>query len=116
MLSLKTLLPNMPSVAALSAGNLAAILLPATLRRLYVAADNDRAGLSALTRLVDRARQAQVEAHPLLPCFDDWNAELLQAGFAGALRTATGQLLGEDASRFAQPHSPCPPTLPECAF
>ena len=90
-------------VAALSASHLAALLLPPSLRRLYVAADNDKAGLRALARLTERAAQARIEAHPLLPCFDDWNAELAQLGFADAFRTAAGQLLRHDAERFAAP-------------
>jgi hypothetical protein len=42
MLSLRCVLPTMPMVAALSAAHLAAILFPATLRRLYVARDSVR--------------------------------------------------------------------------
>ena len=103
MLSLKLLLPDMPMVAALSASNLAALLLPQTLRRLYVAADNDKAGLGAMARLTERAGQARIETHPLLPCFDDWNTELIELGFAGAFRTAAGQLLHEDAAHFGRP-------------
>jgi hypothetical protein len=53
-----------------------------------------------LARLTERAHQARIEAHPLLPCFDDWNAELLASGVADAFRTAAGQLLREDAARF----------------
>ena len=103
MLSLKSLFPHMPMAAALSANNLAALLLPRTLRRLYVAADNDKAGLGAMARLTERAGQARIETHPLLPCLDDWNAELLELGSAGAFRTAAGQLLREDAERFGTP-------------
>jgi Toprim domain len=99
-LTLKSLLPRLPMAAALSANHLAALLLPPTLRRLYIAADNDNAGLRALARLTDRARQASIEAHPLLPCFDDWNAELLALGFADSFRTIAGQLHREDVERF----------------
>jgi hypothetical protein len=42
MLSLRCVLPSMPMVAALSAAHLAAILFPATLRRLYEAYRRDR--------------------------------------------------------------------------
>ncbi len=41
MLSLRSALPTLPTLAALSAHHLAAILFPATLRRLYVARDRD---------------------------------------------------------------------------
>ena len=44
MLSLRCVMPTMPMVAALSAAHLAAILFPATLRRLYIARDDDPAG------------------------------------------------------------------------
>jgi hypothetical protein len=44
MLSLRSVVPTMPMVAALSAAHLAAILFPATLRRLYIARDDDPAG------------------------------------------------------------------------
>ena len=44
MLSLRSALPALPMLAALSANHLAAILFPATLRRLYVARDRDPAG------------------------------------------------------------------------
>ena len=48
MLSLRMALPTMPMVAALSAAHLAAILFPDTLRRLYIARDNDPAGDGAM--------------------------------------------------------------------
>ena len=44
MLSLRCALPAMPMAAALSANHLAALLLPLTLRRLYIARDADAAG------------------------------------------------------------------------
>ena len=48
MLSLRCVLPTMPMVAALSAAHLAALLLPDTLRRLYIARDDDPAGDGAM--------------------------------------------------------------------
>lgn len=53
MLSLRKAVPDMPMVAALSAAHLAAILFPATLRRLYIARDNDPAGDGAMETLID---------------------------------------------------------------
>ena len=44
MLTLRFALPAMPMAAALSANHLAAVLLPLTLRRLYIARDADAAG------------------------------------------------------------------------
>ena len=63
-------------VAALSAAHLAALLLPPSLRRLYIAVDNDPAGRRAATRLTTRARASDIEAHLLVPRGDDWNADL----------------------------------------
>ena len=56
MLALKSVLPTLPMIAALSANHLAALDLPPTLRRLYVALDNDAAGRIAAVRLRERAR------------------------------------------------------------
>jgi phage/plasmid primase-like uncharacterized protein len=97
MLSLKSLLPEMPMAAALSAAHLAVLLLPATLRRVYVAADNDGAGRRAASRLMQRARDAQIDAHLLLPRADDWNTDLLALGEAGVLPDLAAQLTSPDA-------------------
>ncbi len=43
MASLRCARPNLPTAAALSANHLAALLLPVTLRRLYIARDADKA-------------------------------------------------------------------------
>ena len=67
MLSLRCVMPTMPMVAALSAAHLAAILFPATLRRLYIARDDDPAGDSAMASLIDRASEAGIEAITLSP-------------------------------------------------
>ena len=55
MLSLAQVLPGLPGVAALSANHLAALALPPTLRRLYIARDNDPAGDHATQTLTERA-------------------------------------------------------------
>jgi hypothetical protein len=100
MLSLRCVLPDMPMMAALSAAHLAAILFPATLRRLYVARDNDPAGNGAVDRLFDRARTARIEAVALSPHGDDVNADLRRFGI-DALRAAMRvQLVPADVARF----------------
>jgi hypothetical protein len=100
MLSLRTVLPALPMVAALSANHLAAILFPAALRRLYVARDSDPAGHAALSTLNDRADAAGIEALTLSPALGDFNEDLLRLG-AGDLRAALrGQLAPEDVVRF----------------
>ena len=77
MLSLRSVLPRLPMIAALSANHLAAILLPATLRRLYIARDHDPAGDLAVATLTERARAAGIEALTLSPVL-----ARLQRGFA----------------------------------
>ena len=49
MLSLRCLMPTMPILAALSATHLGALLFPPSLRRLYIARDNDASGETAFT-------------------------------------------------------------------
>jgi hypothetical protein len=100
MLSLRGVLPTLPMVAGLSANHLAAILLPATLRRLYIARDHDQAGDFAVTALTERARAAGIEALTLSPVFGDFNEDLRCRG-ADQLRAALrGQLVAEDVLRF----------------
>ena len=103
MLSLKSLLPGLPMVAALSASHLAALLLPPSLRRLYLAADNDAAGRRAATRLTERARDAQIEAHLLLPRADDWNTDVRTFASRMILEDLAAQLAAADAARFLRP-------------
>jgi hypothetical protein len=100
MLSLRLALPAMPMAAALSANHLAALLLPPTLRRLYIARDADAAGDLALAALTERAARAGIEALTLSPRLGDFNEDL-QAFGRGALRAALRpQLAPEDALRF----------------
>jgi hypothetical protein len=100
MLSLRCVLPTMPMVAALSAAHLAAILFPATLRRLYIARDNDPAGDGAVANLIDRSREAGIEAITLSPRQGDFNEDLRTLGI-DALRAAIRvQIVPEDVVRF----------------
>ena len=100
MLSLRCVMPDMPMMAALSAAHLAAILFPATLRRLYVVRDNDSAGDGAVDRLFDRAHAARIDAVTLSPQGDDFNDDLRRFG-VDALRAAVRvQLVPEDVARF----------------
>jgi hypothetical protein len=67
MLSLRVVLPHLPVVAALSAAHLGQLLFPATLRRLYIAPDDDPAGDGATQSLIERARGVGIEAITLSP-------------------------------------------------
>ncbi len=82
ILSLRQVMPSMPAAAALSANHLAALELPAGLRRLYLARDDDAAGRRAAEILADRARAAGVEALTLVPALDDFNGDLHRLGAA----------------------------------
>ena len=102
MLSLRCVIPNMPMMAALSAAHLAAILFPATLRRLYVARDNDPAGEIALGRLFDRARAARIDTVALSPHGNDFNADLRRFGIDALRAVVRTQLVPQDVARFVR--------------
>ena len=100
MLSLRCVMPNMSMVAALSAAHLGAFLFPATLRRLYIVRDDDRAGDGAVAGPFDRAQSAGIEAMVLSPQCGDFNEDLRNFGI-DALRAALRiQLTLEDVGRF----------------
>jgi hypothetical protein len=100
MLSLRCAMPGMPMMAALSAAHLAAILFPATLRRLYVVRDNDPAGDAAMDRLFDRARLAKIETVALSPQADDFNLDLCRFGIHALRAAVRVQLVPADVARF----------------
>ena len=100
MLSLRCVLPTLPMAAALSANHLAAMLLPPTLRRLYIARDDDAAGDAAVTALTERAEAAGIETIAWSPRLGDFNEDLRTFGIdelRAALRT---QLAPQDVIRF----------------
>ncbi|MBB3769422.1 hypothetical protein FHS55_000008 [Angulomicrobium tetraedrale] len=100
MLSLRQVLPNMAMAPALSASHLAAILLPPTLRRLYIVRDKDPAGDGARDMLLERANVEGIDAIPLSPALGDFNEDLQRLGI-DALRTGVrGQFAPEDVARF----------------
>ncbi|RWR27431.1 DNA primase [Sinirhodobacter populi] len=102
VLSPRQVLPDMPMLAALSAAHLAAILFPATLRRLYVVRDRDRAGDRARDSLIARAASLGIEARSLTPLNGDFNDDLRRGG-TDALRAALkDQLHPEDVSRYLE--------------
>jgi len=100
MLSLRTVLPTLPMVAALSASHLAALLFPPTLRRLYVARDRDPAGDAAMASLGRRAEAAGIETLGLMPRSDDFNEDLGCLGVEGLWASVRQQLVPEDVVRF----------------
>ena len=103
MLSLRCVLPTLPMAAALSANHLAAMLLPLTLRRLYIARDADAAGDAAVAALTERAEAAGIEAIALSP-----TARRLQRGSAHAsASTSFGQPCASSSRRRTSSASCC---------
>jgi hypothetical protein len=100
MLSLRCVIPTMAMAAALSAAHLGAILFPASLRRLYIVRDDDRAGDGAVAGLFDRAQSVGIEAMVLSPRCGDFNEDLRNFDI-DVLRAALRiQLSPQDVARF----------------
>lgn len=102
MLSLREAMPRMPLAAATSSAHLAAILFPATLKRLYVARDDDPAGHAAVVTLTQRAEPIGIEVIPLVPYLGDFNDDLQQRGFIQLALDLVAQLHREDVGRFVE--------------
>jgi hypothetical protein len=104
VLALKSVLPLLPMVAGLSANHLAALKLPPALCRLYVARDNDAAGLKAANRLRERA--GSLDVRELVPVHGDFNLDLCRLGPDGMLAHLADQLVPSDLARFRPVPSP----------
>lgn len=100
MLSLRSILPSMPMMAALSAAHLAAIHFPGTLRRLYIARDADPAGDSAVTALTERAELAEIEVIVLSSVLGDFNEDLRAFGVDAMREAVRAQFVTQDAENF----------------
>jgi hypothetical protein len=98
MLALRCLFPALPMIAALSAAHLAALVLPPGLRRLYIARDNDQAGMRAAAALAGRAEAQGVEAIVLAPRTGDFNDDLQQTGSMESALHLRMQLIADDVS------------------
>ena len=75
MLSIKSVLPRIPTVEALSASHLAAWEFPAGPRRLIIACDNDEAGRQAARRLKERARRIAIDMLTITSLRSDFNSD-----------------------------------------
>lgn len=100
MLSLRQVFPRLPVVAALSANHLAALVLPVTLRRLYIAVDADVAGRWAGRTLADKIRSAGIEVLPLLPTSGDFNDDLRRLGAVELAAHLRPQLASDDVCKL----------------
>ncbi len=98
MLALKSVVPDLPMIAGLSANHLAALDLPPSLRRLYVARDNDAAGRLAANRLRDRHQY--IDVRQLVPVHADFNLDLYRLGAGTMLARLTDQLVPDDRVRL----------------
>ena len=58
---------KLPTVAGLSAAGMRSLRWPPQIRRLWIAADNDQAGLKAAEVLLERALRAGLQAHIKIP-------------------------------------------------
>jgi hypothetical protein len=96
ILSLKSVMRAVPLVAALSASNLAGLVLPRGLRRLYIACDADAAGRRAFARLAARALVEGFEALPLQPTYGDFNDDLRTLGPAKLVAVLRPQIAPSD--------------------
>jgi hypothetical protein len=103
MLSLRQIIPALPLAAALSATNLAGLLFPPGLRRLYIVRDNDPAGRRADTVLTARAQAEGIKALTLAPALKDLNDDLRQLGTNALAASVQLQLAPEDVTRFWMP-------------
>jgi hypothetical protein len=100
MLSVRSALPDLSMVAALSANHLAALVFRVTLRRLYVVRDDDPPGDSAVAKLTERARAAGIEMLTLSPTLGDFNEDLRLLGVDHLRAALRLQLAPEDVPRF----------------
>jgi hypothetical protein len=100
MLSLRAALPGMPMAAALSASHLAALRLPPSVRRLYVARDTDAAGDRAVATQAELATSAGIEVLTLSPRHGDFNDDLTAHGLDNLRAAIRPQIAPEDVARF----------------
>jgi hypothetical protein len=107
MLALKSVLPDLPMAAALSANHLAAFDLPGELQRLYIARDNDPAGLKAVERL--RQRYPHIDVRELVPVHADFNYDLCAFGPDIMRARLADQFEPGDRVRYLLDHRPILP-------
>ena len=100
ILSLRQVAPNLAAIAALSAAHLAALILPPTCRRLYIAEDADPAGRNGADQLASRAEAAGIEALRLRPTLGDLNEDLDRLGTDALILALRTQFAPEDVRRF----------------
>lgn len=79
-LSVGTALPRSALASCLTANHLAAFAYPTSIKRLWIARDNDAVGERAASILADRAGADGIEPFVLTPERDDFNLDLTKDG------------------------------------
>ena len=105
MLSLRMAFPTLPAIACLSASHLAAMILPAGLRHLYIAREDDRAGRRGASALQDAAVAGGVEPMMLDSACGDLNEDLRRLGIDEFSARMRQQLAPEHGARFSAERS-----------
>lgn len=100
VLSLRMAMPKLAIVAALPAGNLPSLRLHPTLRRLYIAVDDDPSGYNAARRLAERMDIEGIEAVLLTVSGGDVNDALRTLGVDGLRAHLRPQLAPDDVDRL----------------
>lgn len=96
-LSVGTALPRAALASCLTANHLAAFDYPPSIKRLWIARDNDAAGERSAFRLADRADADGIEPFVLTPERDDFNLDLTEDGIT-ALRRRLAALIKEQVT------------------
>lgn len=99
MLTLRMAFPDLPVIAALSANHLAGLILPASVRRLYIAVDSDATGRDAADRLAERVGADGIEAIRLTSRLEDVNEDLRAFALTELRAHLRPQLVPEDVDR-----------------
>jgi len=99
-LSLRSVLPALPLVAATSSSHLSGLVFPPSLRALVVIRDNDPAGDMATDALFTRGQAVGLEVFLLAPELDDLNDDLTQLGVARLRDSVCQQLPDSILDRF----------------
>lgn len=96
VLSLREIMPTMHMAAATSSAHLAAMVIPPTVRRLYVARDRDAAGSKAFDHLAEHRAHQHVEVIALFPQLGDFNDDLCELARDDMIVSVSEQLASAD--------------------